>query len=514
MKILLATVPPWLPYHPYLSVPLLTGILRENGFTVVQKDYNVEFYDNLLSSAEIKAQFNQFEKKGIGCLDFKKQGLIGISDYLIERVDVIKSSVKQKETYGDEKMIQESFEVLDLILKSFSLNFPEIELALGEVKYLFDYYDIDKAFKYVYDDQNLFRYYFMKYHIQGVMEEKPDVVGFSVTTAEQLIPALTFAKVLQEHRSSIKIFLGGSYISKVAQNLIADDRFNKLIDCVLKGYAEDTIVELMREYESGKTFENIAGILYRQGNSVIDNPAPKYKFVKDVPFPTFDEILFDRYFSPHKKLPIELSKGCYWGKCRFCELNEEIYTAKSVERIFAEITFLHRRYGVNHFPFVSASPSPKLLYALATKIHDAGLNVTWSTMLRPEPYIDEVFARRLYDGGMRLAKIGFESGSQKMLDSMNKGLNTEDNRKVLHALYRAGISVHGYFMYGYHGETIHDIEKTRSFIEDEQIKLTSMATSFYTDIYRPANGLRIYMRINRTQYMKLKILQENERRKK
>lgn len=488
----------------------MTGILRENGFTVVQKDYNVEFYDNLLSSAEIKAQFDQFGKSGIGGFDFKKQGLIEIKDYLIESVDDIKSSVRQKETYGEEEMIQDSFETLDLILKSFSLNFSEIELALGDVKYLFDYCDMAKAFKYVYDDHNLFRYYFMKYHMQEVLDENPDVVGFSVTTAQQLIPALTFAKILQEHNASIRIFLGGSYISKVARNLIADDRFNKLIDCVLKGYAEDTIVELMRGYESGETFENIAGLLYRQKNSVIDNPVPKYKFAKDVPFPTFDGLPFDRYFSPHKKLPIELSKGCYWGKCRFCELNEEIYTAKSAERIFAEITFLHRRYGVNHFPFVSASPSPKLLYALATKIHDAGLNVTWSTMLRPEPYIDEIFARRLYNGGMRLAKIGFESGSQKMLDAMNKGLNTEDNRKVLHALYRAGISVHGYFMYGYHGETIHDIKKTRSFIEDEQVKLTSMATSFYTDIYRPANGLRIYKYVNDKDISNLKHLLKNK----
>lgn len=513
MKVLLATVPPWLPYYPYLSIPLLTGILKENGFSVIQKDYNVEFYSNILSSDEIDTQFKHYERSDIRHLDFKKHGLIELKNFLIENIDTFKSEVKQENSYNNEKLIQEAFEMLDLTLKSFSLNFPDIELALGEVKYLFDYYDINKVFEYIYSASNFFRYYFEKYQLLKVCKENPDIIGFSITTAEQLIPALTFAKVLQENNSNIKVFLGGSYISRVAHNLVMDSRFTSLIDCVLRGYSEKTIINLMQAYQSERGFEHIDGILYKKGSDIIDNPIPRYKFTNNVPFPDFDNLPFDLYFSPYKKLPIELSKGCYWGKCQFCELNGEIYTAKSAERIFAEIEYLHSRYHVSHFPFVSASPSPKLLYAIATMIKEAHLKITWTTMIRPESYIDEHFAQRLYDGGMRLAKIGFESGSQKMLDAMSKGLNVESNKKVLDALFHSGINIHGYFMYGYHGETLSDVKKTRSFIKEVQPMLTSMATSFYTSIYKSAHGLRIYQDADKKSIRHLEILLKNEENK-
>lgn len=510
MKILLATVPPWLPYHPYLSIPLLTGILRENGFSVTQKDYNVEFYNDVLSSEEIRIQFERYAELGATHLDPKKQGLIDIKDFLIEHIDRFKSDVKQEDSYSNEEMIREAFEMLDLTLKSFSLSFPEIELALGEIEYRFDYYDINKVFGYIYDTSNFFRYYFEKYQLQEIHNENPDIIGFSVTTAEQLIPALAFAKVLQENKSDIKVFLGGSYISRVAHNLIVDNRFTDLIDCVLRGYSENTIIDLMQAYQCGRGFEHIDGILYKKDQSVIDNPIPRYRFTQNVPYPDFDNLPFNFYFSPCKKLPIELTKGCYWGKCQFCELREEIYTAKSAEHIFSEIEYLYSRYHVTHFLFVSASPSPKLLYAIATMIKEVHLGITWTTMIRPEPYIDEQFAQRLYDGGMRFAKIGFESGSQKMLDTMNKGLYVENNKKVLRALFRAGISVHGYFMYGYHGETIQDIKKTVSFIKEERSMLTSMATSFYTSIYKSAFGLRIYKGIDKERVCTIKNIAKNE----
>lgn len=324
MKILLATVPPWLPYHPYLSVPLLTGILKENGFAVVQKDYNVEFYNNILSPNEINSQFEQFAELERDSLDSKKQDLLEIKDFLIENVETFKFNVKHEDSYGNEKENEEAFGMLDLTLKSFSLKYPEIELALGEIKYLFDYYDINNVFGYVYATSNFFKYYFERYHLHEIYSEDLDVVGFSVTTAEQLIPALTFAKVLQENKFDIQVFLGGAYISRVAHNLITDKRFTSLVDCVLRGYSENTIIDLMQAYQSGIGFEHIDGIIYKKGKNVVDNPVPRYRFSRNVPFPDFDGLPFGLYFSPYKKLPIELTKGCYWGKCRFCELNGDI----------------------------------------------------------------------------------------------------------------------------------------------------------------------------------------------
>ncbi len=492
MKILLATVPPWLPYHQYLSIPLLTGILKDKGYDVIQKDYNVEFYDVLLSESELDEQFKLFANEQNTHVEQKKRDLIEVSDYLIKNIDNLKAFVKNPESYGHENEIQDSFELLDLALKSYSLNFSDIELSLGEVKYLFDYYNIDNLFDYVLGKSNIFDYYYCKCHLSEIKENTPDIVGFSITTLEQLIPALSFAKILKASSPAIKIFLGGSYISRVAHNLISDERFHGLIDFVLRGYSENTILDLIRAFENNYGFDKIEGIIYCKQKSVISNPPPVYKFTDNVVSPDFDGLNFDLYFTPNRKLPVELSKGCYWGKCKFCELNGEVYTAKSAKRIFSEIEYLHSKYDVSHFNFVSASPSPKLLHQLAVLIKNASLNVTWSTMVRPESYIDEDFARTLFDGGMRLAKIGFESGSQKMLDAMNKGLSVESNKNVLKALYSAGINVHGYFMYGYYDENDKDIGETKTFIEENQSHLTSLATSYYTEIYKTTNGLRIY----------------------
>ena len=495
MKVLLANIPPWLPFQPYLSIPLLTGILKNDGVAVNQIDLNVNFFDQMLSPEELKCQLNWYNDAKSNS-EFRKQLLWELKDYFIHEINSLKENVRKYANYEDREFVQDSFEKIELALKIFSLNFCDIELSIGDVKYLFDSYNIEKIFHYVYSENNIFSYYLKKYQLESIINFQPDLIGFSVTTSEQLIPALSFSFVLKQNMPNIKIVFGGSYVSRVHRILNNSNDFNNLIDFILRGYAEESIVSLVSLLEQNKGLENVNGLSYKQNGRVITNFYTKFRFVKKVPIPNFDDLPFDKYFSPIRKLPIELTKGCYWGKCSFCELKGQIYTAKQADNIYNELEYLFKKYKVEHFSFVSASPSPKLLYEIAKKIIINKLPITWSSMIRPEAYIDSSFAKVLYEGGMRLAMIGFESGSQNILDKMEKGLNILNNKNILKSLYDANISVHGYFMFGYDGEEIQDIDKTLEFINTHLSYIQSISISYYTETCYPINSLQIYKQLN------------------
>lgn len=495
MKVLLANVPPWLPLQPYLSIPLLTGILKNEGVSVRQIDLNVNFFDQMLAPEELKYQMGRYKNANI-FKEPKKQLLWELKDYFIREIASLKNNVRKYENYQDRELIQNSFEKIELALKIFSLNFHEIELSFGGIKYLFDNYNLEKILHYVYSENNIFSYYFKKYQIESIINFQPDLIGFSITTSEQLIPALSFSYILKQNMPNIKIVLGGSYVSRVYKILNNSKDFIDLVDFILRGYAEDSIISLVSALDQNKELENVNGLSYKQNGRIIINFYEEYRFTKKVPVPDFDDLPFDKYFSPIRKLPIELTKGCYWGKCSFCELRGQIYTSKHVDDIYNELEYLFKKYKVKHFTFVSASPSPKLLYEIAKRIIINKLPITWSSMIRPESYIDSSFAEVLYKGGMRLAMIGFESGSQKVLDKMNKGLNVLKNENVLRSFCDANINVHGYFMFGYDEEKKQDVDKTLEFINAYLSNMHSISISYYTETCRPIDNLQIYKPLN------------------
>ena len=501
MKILLATIPPWFPNQPYLSIPLLTGVIKKEGYAVTQKDINLSFFDNLLTEQELACQYDYFEKNKNQSIKREYELLIETKEHFLSKVQAHKATVRRLESYQEKNVATESFQEIDLALKIFGLNFPDTILSLGGVEYTFNHLNAKTAIEFACKD-NIFSYYFKKYELAGYIRQQPDVVGFSITSPEQLIPALSFSKVLKANLPNVQIILGGAYISHVAYFLMLYATFNNLINFILCGNSEKSIVTFFDILNNrSDDFSKVPELIYKENNKVLKtNGQTNVKEIyENIALPDFDELSLNKYFFPVVQLPIEISKACYWGKCKFCELKGLQYAEKTVDMILDELQSLATKYGIKYFSFVSASPSPKLLHKIATKITDNKLDIRWSSMIRIENGIDETFAKKLFDGGMRVAMIGFESGSQSVLNKMDKGEKVEINEKTLHNLSKAGINIHAYFMLGFDGETDNDVEQTIAFINRNESYIDSLGCSYYSPINKKITEENISIYANNQQ---------------
>lgn len=496
MHIVNVNIPPWFPNQPYLSVPLLTGILREEGYSVYQKDINLSFYDNLLSKDEIQYQYNTLIRNNTKVLEPKQKLLLDLQDFFIENVEVIKNRTHQKDSFRSKEYANNLFHDLELILKIYTISFPEVELSLGEIKYNFDYLNPNTLSQYLESKNNIFRYYLSKYELQDIIDQKPNIVAISVTTPEQLIPALSLASLLKINMSEVKILLGGDYISRVFNTIVKHEILQHFVDFILVGNAEKSIVDLCTAIKNRNSFHNVSSLIWKNGSGFVFNSVDNSFSYNNLQHPDFDGLQLKDYFFPEIYLPIEVSKGCYWGKCTFCEIKGKPYFQKKASQIKEEMVCQNEKYEASHFAFVSSSPSPRLLFKLSEKI--AGLGFIWSAFIRPEPYINEDFANVLYHGGCRILYVGIESGSQSVLDLMQKGTNIKAVKTVLENLKAVGIKTHGYFMFGFTGETDEDRKITNDFISENKNLFHSISFSSYVEPYKCNeyhDGLYIYKTI-------------------
>ncbi len=496
MKTILASVPPWYPNQPYLSIPLLTGILRNEGYRVYQRDINLSFFDNLLSEKELVTQFSSITQNS---LSEKEKSLYTLKDYFINNVFLMKSQLRDLSFYKNKIALKETFEDIDLILKTYQLNYNDLNISLGYIEYNFNHFNPNTIIKYIDDSNNLFKYYFEKYELDYLLEIIPDIFGISITIPEQLIPALSFAKIIKQYSPPTKILLGGDYISRIYEKFVKNNFFDELYDFILIGETEESIKILFKTFfdKNNNIFDNVPNLIWKDKSNKthINNKESISKYSNNV-YPDFDGLELDKYFTPKFIIPIEVSKGCYWGKCKFCEIAGKQYFQKTSNSLLKEIKFLSAKYNTNYFSFVSSAPSPKLLKILSNLLIKENIKIYWSAMLRLEPYIDNKFAETLYNGGMKLAMIGIESGSQKTLDAMNKGLSIKNNNKILRLLSRNNIFTHCYFMLNYENEDVFEQKKTFEFIQNNRKYINSLSiTDYVKPIFKEndLNNFNIYL---------------------
>ena len=479
MKAFLANVPPWYPNQPYLSIPLLTGILRREGYKVYQRDINLAFFNTLLSKKELLTQFSLINYNS---LSEKEKYLYNLKDYFINNVSSIKSKIRNIKYYKKKKKLRELFEDLDLILKTYQLNFDDIDIKLGQFEFSFNYFNPNNILTYINNRDNLFSYYFKKYEVENLITISPDICGISITTPEQFIPSLSFIQVVKKYLPTSKILLGGDYISRICKKYIRHGFLVELFDFILVEESEETIKMLFNSVGKNEELNKIPGLIWKNkyGEVVFNKGKIPLKYDNSV-YPDFDGLELDQYFTPRFVIPIEASKGCYWGRCKFCEIKGKQYLQKTAQHLFDEIKYLSTKYRTIYFTIVSSAPSPKLLKNLSELVIQQNIEIFWSVMLRPEDYIDNKFVNILYKGGIRLAMLGIESGNQKILTSMNKGLNVSKNETIIRLLNNEGVFVHTYFMFNYKNETLKQQNETVAFIERNSDFINSLSVSNYVE---------------------------------
>lgn len=337
-----------------------------------------------------------------------------------------------------------------------------------------------------YDDLVVLHKKFLQYlkalpSMKEILEAQ--YVGFSVSFECQLIPSLLIASILKEKNKEIKIIMGGSlfynYFKDVSKILYSMN----IIDCIVVGTGEKVLLAIARK--GLKSLDTIAKKC--KGRYLIDTT--KDNLQNDTYIPDFSDIDFSKYFSAVHAFPYMINSICYYGKCKFCngDRNSNLLQNKNIELAIRDIFSLLENTGINNVYIVDAALSPSNIKKIANMSMCKRFN--WIANARFERLLDDYnLVSCLRGNGCRMLRFGFETASQKILDSMNKGTNISIAESILRKTHKAGILNHLYIMFGYWHETDEDRTITLEFLERNKNYIDSYSIS----IFQPIPNTHVY----------------------
>ncbi|MCD6362658.1 MAG: radical SAM protein [Synergistetes bacterium] len=329
--------------------------------------------------------------------------------------------------------------------------------------------------------------------IERIKRFSPDVVGISTLTAN-LYRGYQMAKVIKEVNDKIKILMGGPHVSFIPEESLKECPY---VDVIVRGEGEITLLELLQELEKKEpNLKNVKGITWREKNGkIISNPprAP-IEDLDTLPFPAYDLLPMDRY-KVNKKIitgTMITSRGCPFG-CIFCsssKLMGKRWRGRSPENVVEEMELLVKKYGVNEIEFLDDTFTfdKERAIKIANLIRRRDLEIAWGCSSRVDTLDDEL-ARELKKGGCYRIYMGIESGSQKTLRLINKGITTEKAERAVSIAKAHGLEVIGSFIIGVPGETKEDILSTIRFAKKlgiDYAQFTLLTPYPGTPIYRYA----------------------------
>ena len=508
MKILLIHPPQWYPGSPHMAVPLLTAQLRRAGFDVTPLDLNIRFFNSILTKTNLQKAYEKSLKIREELLPFVKGFEDPVRDFdtfdaktktrllrfkkiddvlqkkktvqsAIENVDEAVRTVKTEELFYDPEKLFFAKEILFDAMKVASLPYSPNEVAL-------DNYFSDPSKKFCYEaikDQcfdreiNIFSDWFEE-NCSDIFDADYDLIALSLPDLSQVIPSFTLGAMLKKRTKAFVVF-GGNYINQIEQSIKKyPEIFDIFCDGIMSGDGEKNIVSLA-EFVSGKAdISSVPMLTYKEQGKLVTNPFGETIDMNDVVLPDFSDYDFSDYFSPYPVLPIQLSKGCYWGRCNFCDYfhGQQGYSPKCISAVVDDIELINKKYGQKHFVITDEAIPPKYYEALAKEISSRNLEIYYYSFARLEKRFTKEVFDELYRSGARMFLWGYEAKSERVMKQMNKGIDVPDRERILKDSAEAGIWNDGLFIFGYPTETIEEIESTRSFIENDERRLIHSCT--------------------------------------
>ncbi|MBW7996785.1 MAG: radical SAM protein [Candidatus Glassbacteria bacterium] len=310
--------------------------------------------------------------------------------------------------------------------------------------------------------------------LRRVDRMKPDFAGIYSTTFGWPGAVRTAADIKALDRQ-ILTCVGGPYPTVAQDGCLGDG--GEGIDAVVVGEGEGTVVEILKRLRSGMDLVGVPGVVARKNGNIVRNPPrPLIADLDRLPFPA-RELLGDgsRYIpapATYRRKPVAVittSRGCD-RRCVFCfQIDKERKGGtrgvrfRSVENVLEEIE-LCLRQGYREIKFIDDSLAADYGRAmrLAGEIKRRRLDFTWFASACANQ-VDEPLLAAMKDAGCWAILIGGESGVQRNLNTLRKGITLDQIRNAVRAAKKVGLRVSVPFMFGIPGETFDDALRTIDF---------------------------------------------------
>jgi len=305
---------------------------------------------------------------------------------------------------------------------------------------------------------------------KSISEVSPEIVGITSDTLT-FQRAIEIAEIVKQVDQKIIVVIGGAHSNVVPAYPLKYDCF----DISVYGEGERTVVELWDRIEKGESYEAIKGIVFRRKDGISINPRRELiENLDELPFPARHLFPMNKY-SREDSLPVSpvypigTSRGCPFS-CAFCSNNVVFgrkYRFRSSESVVNEIELLINEYNAKGIYFREDlfTVNEKRVMALCDEIRKGGLDFDWECESRVNT-INEEMLTAMKGSGCKLIWFGVESGSQRILDDLNKQITLSQIREAYRLCQRVGIKAGASFMIGVPGETIDDVQNTIALAEE------------------------------------------------
>lgn len=516
MKMLLIYPPQWNPTSIYLSVPLLVSQLRSAGYDADGIDLNVRFFNRILRSDFLLERVEECERKykelaglifekypdaqekfnsySLGertmFLKFKKMaemfssGAEALRRVALSTDEAVRILRSKDDFYVPEKLFGAKKTLIEA-LKIASLPYAPNEMIwdnyFSNPLMKLDWENID--FQCKDESTNMFIDFFNEFAEDKMLTEY-DYIGISVPDLSQLIPAFTLARILKE-KTGAKISIGGNYITQNKADFMKHpELFGEYVDFLSVGDGEIAVIELA-QYLSGKrkSLKEVSNTVFKDenGETVFTYESKKLDF-ENISYLDLDDMDFSLYFSPEPVLPVQLSKGCYWGKCSFCDYyyGQQCFDIKKIEAVIDELKYYNEKYGIRRFAVIDEAIPPKYYKRLSEAIIESGLDITYYSFARLEDDFSADVLENMYRSGARILLWGYEAYSQRILEKMNKGISAVSRERILRDSHNAGMWNNVLFIIGYPTETEEEVNLTLDFVKNNRDIVNSTTPSNFS----------------------------------
>jgi len=333
-------------------------------------------------------------------------------------------------------------------------------------------------------------------YLEKIKTEAKDAICFGVTvlTGKPLKSAIEATIEIKKHYPQIPVIWGGWHTSLFPKQTLIDQAG---IDVTVQGQGEDTFKELIEAISTEQGFEKIKGICYRSNNDIVQTPPRPMNDMNTFGRLNYGLVDVEKYFQKKGKRQFDFisSIGCFF-RCSFCAdpfVYQRKFSSYDPIRLADDIEFFYHQYKFTDVNFQDETffTYPDKITQFAEELMKRNITISWACTMRADQgfRMSENQWETCKKSGLRRVLIGVESGSQEMMDWLEKDIKIE---KVLHCAEQCkkyDINAVFPFIVGFPGESEKSVDATIAFIK----KLKSIRGDFQTQIFyfKPYPGSKI-----------------------
>jgi radical SAM superfamily enzyme YgiQ (UPF0313 family) len=336
-------------------------------------------------------------------------------------------------------------------------------------------------------EKNLYnKKFFVWREIERTIDKiNPNIVGITFTTFDY-ISALTVAKIVKKINNKIITVVGGHHVNALPTETMKE----KFFDIGVLGEGEFTMLELVETLSKNKKINKIKGIIFRKSNRIFKTkPRLFINNLDKLPFPARELLINKGRYLPHIMGNMITSRGCPYN-CDFCTTSPmygNTIRLRSAENVFEEMKKVNSEYNTLFFTFHDDlfTFSKKRVNDLCDLIKKNKLDFMWTCITRAD-LLDRDIVEKMKSAGCYGISIGAETGSQELLNKMQKNIDIERLRRASKMIKDMGINLHLFFSVGHADETENSLKDTERMVKELDPDTLNVS------LVNPFPGTRIY----------------------